>query len=285
MRGAVKRMQELIDRNTPFAVATVVKQNGSVPGKLGTKLIVEPTGAAHGTVGGGSMEQKVKELCAEAIRERRGDVFQFVMAHWEKGGEDAACGGTVHIAIEYVHPSPHLLLAGGGHVAKCIAAICATQGWAYSIVDDRPEYASKSRFPDAERLFEAGPEFFADAELSAYTHVYIIGYSHRKEIEVVGSILPRYDGFVGLIGSRSKKERLSDALRSKVPADRLDRVKCPIGLDIGAETPEEIALAVAAEVVAARGTKKRQKGADEAAVRTISLDEGCHTENPEEATK
>jgi len=281
MRASLRKMQELMDRHVPFAVATVVKQTGSVPGKLGTKMIVDASGSTSGTVGGGSMEEKVRQLCAEAIRERRGDVFQFVMAHWEKGGEDAACGGTVHVAIEYVHPSPHLLLAGGGHVAKCIADVCDTQGFAYSIVDDRPEYVSRERFPKAEKLFESGPEFFSDAGLSAYTHVYIIGYSHQKEIEVVERILASYDGSVGLIGSRSKKERLQVALEGKVPATRLARVHSPIGLDIGAETPEEIAVAVIAEIIHTRGTKKsRSKG--EAGVRKIELADGCHDSHPKE---
>jgi xanthine dehydrogenase accessory factor len=274
-------MQELLDRHVPFAVATVVKQAGSVPGRLGTKMIVEPDGASHGTVGGGSMEEKVRQLCVEAIRGRGGDVFQFVMAHWEKGGEDAACGGTVHVAVEYVHPAPHLLLAGGGHVARCIADVCDTQGYAYSIVDDRPDYISKRRFPRAERLFEAGPEFFDDSDLSPYTHVYVIGYSHRKEIEVVERILTRFDGFVGLIGSKSKKQRLEGSLEGKVPPDRLARLKSPIGLDIGAETPEEIAVAVVAEIVASRGTKKaRSNAASE--VRRIELAEGCRDEHPRE---
>ncbi|HLF06799.1 MAG TPA: XdhC/CoxI family protein [Thermoplasmata archaeon] len=281
MRASLKRMQDLLDRHVPFAVATVVKQTGSVPGKLGTKMIVDASGTSTGTVGGGSMEEKVRQLCVEAIRERRGDVFQFVMAHWEKGGEDAACGGKVHIAVEYVHPSPHLLLAGGGHVARCIADVCDTQGYAYSIVDDRPEYVSRERFPKAEKLFESGAGFFADADLSPFTHVYIIGYSHRKEVEVVEAILSRYDGFVGLIGSSSKKQKLGVELMGKVAAERLARVRSPIGLDIGAETPEEIAVAVIAEIIHARGTKK-SRSKSEPEVRKIELADGCHDAHPKE---
>lgn len=236
----------------PFAVATVVKAVGSVPGKAGFKMLVRGDGATVGTVGGAGLEERVKAMALRCLAEKRGDVGRFDLAAWRPGGLDSVCGGTVEVAIEVVLPVPHLLLAGGGHVGKAIADVARTLDWRVTVVDARPEYATRERFPDVAEVAAAGPEWFAAADLAPYSHLYVLGHSWRIDTEILKQALPRFPGTVGVIGSEAKWVQMRDALRKEGVADEaLERVRSPIGLPIGAQTPAEIAVAVVAEIVQA----------------------------------
>ncbi len=247
-----RRVGELAALGEPFAVCTVVKAQGSVPGKLGAAMIVRRDGSTEGTVGGAGLEENVRRAGLEAIARGTGDLHAFDLASWKTTGLDSVCGGTVHVAIDVVAPAPHLLLLGGGHCAKAIADVCDVLGWAYTVVDARAEFATPERFPRARAAIGGvDPAAWAgSADLGAFTHAYLLGHSHHVDTAVLVALAPRFDGFVGVIGSKSKKTSMFErARKAGVEDDRLARVRIPIGLPVGAESPAEIAVAVVAEAM------------------------------------
>lgn len=202
MRAAV----ELLERGEPFALATVASSRGSVPGKPGAKMIVLPDRRQIGTVGGAGLEEKVKTLAVECLAARKGGVFRFDLSYHRPGGLDSLCGGTVEIVIEPMRGRPHVLICGGGHVGLEVARLCDQLEYAYSVLDDRAEFAAADRFPSARGRFVASPDaFFPSADLSPYSHVLVLGYSHRVDTDVLEQTLRRFPGFVGVISSRAKR--------------------------------------------------------------------------------
>jgi xanthine dehydrogenase accessory factor len=250
-RALAREAVRLLDAHEPFARATVVRTVGSVPGKLGASMIVRADGSALGTVGGAALEERVKELGRNAIRRRRGDLHHFDLQAWKAGGLPSLCGGSVDVAIEFVPARPNLLLWGGGHVAHALARILPTLEYDYSVADDRPEWIAADRFPEAERRETVSPEAIWDRFApETFTHLYLLGYDARKDTEALFASLERFPNFIGVIASRPKREHMFASLRGRgVSEDALARVRCPVGLDIGAEAPAEIALSIASEIV------------------------------------
>ncbi|MBI2899822.1 MAG: XdhC family protein [Planctomycetes bacterium] len=252
MRAIHAKILELIDAGRAFAVATVADSVGSVPAKRGAKMILLPDGAQFGTVGGAKLEENVKALCREALREKRGSLRQFDLMFYKEGGLDSLCGGTVKIMVEYVAPLPHLLIAGGGHCGLEVAKLCDQLGYFYSVLDDRPDYVSQSRFPNARRRILASPdEFAAKEDLSAFTHALLLGYSHKFDTDLLFHLATKHAGWIGVIASKAKRIETMHRLKARgIPEEALARVVSPVGLAIGAETPAEIAVSILGQIIA-----------------------------------
>ncbi|HLE98235.1 MAG TPA: XdhC/CoxI family protein [Candidatus Thermoplasmatota archaeon] len=252
----LQRQLDLQRRRVPYAVCTVADAKGSVPGKVGFSMIVTAE-SAWGTVGGGGLEERAKSMAREALRTGGSGLVRLDLAAWKPGGLDSVCGGTVDIAIQVVRAGPRLLLVGGGHVAKALADVAAGLEWPVAVLDDRPDYATRERWPRADEVLcgEFGPTL-AKLDLDAFSHVYLLGYSHHKDVDALVAILRSgFAGVVGVVGSTAKLTSMRDrALAAGVAEASLARVRSPIGVDVGAETPEEIAVAVAAEII--RDTKQ-----------------------------
>ncbi len=241
----------LLDLHQPFARAVVVKVVGSAPGKLGAAMIVRADGSTLGTIGGAALEERVKELAGEAMRRGAGDLYHFDLQAWKDGGLPSLCGGSVDVAIEFVAAKPHLLLWGGGHVAEAISRLLPALDCTYDVADDRPEWVGAERFPTAERREVVEPsrlwEVFDPVHV---THLYLLGYDALKDLEALRASLRRFPGRIGLIASAAKREHLFARLRDEgVERSVLARIRSPIGLPIGAESPAEIAVSVVAEIV------------------------------------
>jgi xanthine dehydrogenase accessory factor len=250
-RALTRRALELMDAHVAFVRATVVRTTGSVPGKLGASMLITESGDGAGTVGGAALEERVKALAADVLRDRRGGLHRFDLQAWREGGLPSLCGGSVEIALEYVAARPHLLLWGAGHVAHALAAILPTLEYDYSVADDRPEWLGPERFPSADRrevvLAERLWEVFAPAQ---YTHLFVLGYDAGKDTAVLAASVARFPNFIGLIASESKRLHLFADLRARgLSEEQLGRIRSPIGLPIGAETPAEIAVSVVAAIV------------------------------------
>lgn len=253
-RRLAREMVRLLESRQPFVRATVVQATGSVPGKLGSTMIVRLDGSTLGTVGGAALEEQVRSLAAEAIAAERGGLHHFDLQAWKPGGLPSLCGGSVDIAIEYVPSRPNLLLWGGGHVAQALAQILPTLEYDYSVADDRPEWVGADRFPTADRREVVAPErlwqVFDPAE---FTHVYLLGYDAAKDLEALAVTIERFPNQIGLIASASKREHMYAQLRARgVGREALARVRSPVGLPIGSETPPEIAVSIVAEIVRER---------------------------------
>jgi xanthine dehydrogenase accessory factor len=247
-------MLELMKQGRPFALATVAGSRGSVPAKIGARMIVFADGTQEGTVGGAELEVRVREEALRALAEGAPRTFHFDLTFHKEGGLDLACGGAVNILVEPIRGRAHVLICGGGHIGLELSRLCRQLQYDYSVLDDRAEYAAEARFPDARERHALAPgEFFASADLKRYSHVVICGYSPHVEADVLYEVcrVP-YDGYVGLIGSKAKKKSIWDDLtRRGIAAERLSRVEIPIGVPIEAETPAEIALSIMGSLVRA----------------------------------
>ena len=280
-----------LEAGEAVAIASVVQAEGSVPGKPGARLAVTSTGERIGTVGGAGLELRVEARGRAMLAERhsRGraaplaDVRTYRLfkdrQHETRAGEvgheaevrtdeepvalDSLCGGVVTVVTEVLDPAPHVLLMGGGHVASALALVLDGLGWAHSVQDTRADHATQERHPRAREVIHMSAEDLLAAEdattLSRFSHLLLLGHDWAIDQTLLLGLLARGvaggEGApeLGVIGSRRKwtAYRLA-ALDAGHAEALLARVHCPIGLDIGAETPEEIAVAVAAEMIEAR---------------------------------
>ncbi len=246
----LRRAAELLDAGERFVLVTILETQGSSPRHAGTRMIVRASGAIEGTIGGGRLEEEVK---AEALRALEG--ASPLRRSYALGADLAmCCGGTVELMIEALGGAPRLYLFGAGHVARPLARYAVDAGFQVVVIDDREEFATKDRFPSATEL---RVEEFSDAApaipLRADDYIVIVTHTHRTDEALLTELIGREFRYLGLVGSRSKIQRFRLRLKSAgAPEERFARIHAPMGLDIGAETPEEIALAVVAEMVAVR---------------------------------
>jgi xanthine dehydrogenase accessory factor len=251
-RKVLRRAAELADAGEPFALCTVVSTRGSVPGKVGAKMIVDRKGEQFGTVGGAGLEEKTKALARTCIAERKSTTAKFDLAYFRPGALDSLCGGTVEVLVEYMGAVPHVLICGGGHVGLEVARLCDQLEYVYSVLDDRAEFAGRERFPRAAGHHVGRPEaFFPEADLGGYSHLIILGYSHRVDTDILYYCCKRFSGYIGVISSKLKKREMFARMRERgVTEEELARVEAPLGIGIGAETPAEIAVSIMGGIIA-----------------------------------
>lgn len=257
--GILEEMLRLIAARTPFAVATVLRAEGSVPGKPGTRMIVTPDGRTLGTVGGAGLEMQVTTQALHCIRERAGGVYPFILWRHSPEGLDSLCGGKVEVHVEYVGARPHLLICGGGHVGYEVARACGPLEYFFSVYDARPEFASAERFPGARQRFTGEPRgALAALAPGAFSHVLVTGHAYQVDLDALEVLLHRHQGWIGVIGSAKKRQEMFEALRGRgVGEEQLARIECPVGVTIGAETPAEIAVSILASVIKTRNGAER----------------------------
>ena len=248
-----------VSKNRKVAIASVVSTSGSVPGKVGARLALNGSETV-GTVGGAGLEMKVisrlNELLEKSLKPS-GEVVTYGLNKGAKGDEvtplDSLCGGRVTVALEVLIPMPHILLMGGGHCAKAIAEACLPLDWQFSVQDSRADYAS---LEGAVETHHSCPKDFLMNEnsesLSRFSDILLLGHDWKEDEErLLGLLFAGYSGRLGVIGSKSKWTSFTKvALDAGISQESLDQVNCPIGLEIGAESPEEIAIAVLAEILA-----------------------------------
>jgi xanthine dehydrogenase accessory factor len=257
-RKVMHRVTDLLDDGKAFALCTVITARGSVPGRAGAKMIVQPDGTQFGTVGGAGLEVRTRDLALKCLKEGRNATQRFDLAFFKQGGLDSLCGGTVDILVEVMSARPHLLLCGGGHVALEVARLCDQLEYVYSVLDDRPEFATRERFPGARGLHVARPEdFFPNTDLSIYSQVLLLGYSHQIDTEVLFQCVQRFPGYIGLICSRLKRKQMWKRLMDRgVTEEAMQKVEAPVGVTIGAESPAEIAVSILGSIIREHKAKR-----------------------------
>ena len=242
------------------ALASVITAQGSVPGKPGAHMAVTDS-EVYGTVGGAGLEMKVMNHLREILETGEGRIETYQLQKEASGAAgtplNSLCGGILTVSMEVIQPMPHILLAGGGHCAQAIADASAPLGWSVSVLDARPEYASDELWPDAEECIASEPGDFLAREttesLARFSHILLLGHDWAIDEALLIGLLERAEGRprIGCIGSKSKwKAFVKSALNSGITQDLLDTVICPIGVNIGAESPQEIAVAVLAQIIA-----------------------------------
>lgn len=251
------RLNQLLSEGKPVVLCTLMRKEGSGPRDEGAKMLVEPDGAVFGTIGGGSMERQVIDEALEAIREGKLRKMNFAMGVEPKEGDivvDSRCGGEVTILLDVIKPNPRIIMIGSGHIAKPVAELAAQTGFEVILIDDA-QTATKARFPNTE--IHTGNFREALKEVKAYTSDYLVIVHGETdyELQTLRRFLPDKLSYMGLLGSKNKARKHREQLESEGYSDTdFERLSGPIGIDIGAETPEEIAVSIVAELIEARRT-------------------------------
>jgi xanthine dehydrogenase accessory factor len=259
---------EALDAGLPSALVTIVSTTGSTPQRVGAKMLVHEDGRIVGTIGGGCYENDAIGKAREAIRQRRPGLVRYTLNDDLAAESGLICGGQMEVYIEPIESAPDLYLVGAGHVAAEVARAAGPVGFRVHVVDDRQKFANAERFPGAEIAADDIGEWLGRVALPAGAYVVVVTRGHRHDFEAMRRLVGRETRYLGLIGSRAKVLRVFDALRDEgVPADRLERVHAPIGLDIGAVSPAEIAVSIVAELIAVRSGRMQEPHVAAAALR------------------
>jgi len=246
-----------LERGEPAALVTIVATTGSTPQRVGAKMLVFGDGRIVGTIGGGCYENDAFGKAREAILSRAPQLVHYELDDDFAQETGLICGGQMDVYIEPIEPSPELYIVGAGHVGFHLARIAEEVGFRVHVADDREKFANAERFPTAaEIIVEDIPAWIARAAIPAHAYVVIVTRGHTNDLEALRALAPRNLRYLGLIGSRAKVARIYDELSaSQMPAELLTRVHAPIGLDIGAVTPQEIAVSILAELIAVKHGK------------------------------
>ncbi len=264
---------DALDRGEPAALVTIVSTTGSTPQRVGAKMLVFGDGRMVGTIGGGCYENDAFGKAREAILHRRPQLVHYELSDDFAQETGLICGGQMDVYIEPIEPSPELFVVGAGHVGFHLANLAHEVGFRVHVVDDREKFANRERFPHAaEVVSEDIPAWIARAALPPHAYVVIVTRGHTNDLEALRALAPRDLRYLGLIGSRAKVARIYDELLSSaIPADVLRQVHAPIGLDIGAVTPQEIAVSILAELIAVKHGKIRSRDAAELSMKWNKL--------------
>ena len=256
-REVFAAVTEAIDRGEPAALVTIVSTTGSTPQRIGAKMLVFADGRMIGTIGGGCYENDAFWKAREAITSRKPQLVHYELSDDFAQETGLICGGQMDVYIEPIEPSPELYVVGAGHVGFHLARLAHDVGFRVHVIDDREKFANSERFPHAvEIVVDDIPSWIARATIPAHAYAVIVTRSHTNDLEALRALAPRELRYLGLIGSRAKVARIYDALvADQTPANLLTRVHAPIGLDIGAVTPQEIAVSILAELIAVKHGK------------------------------
>ncbi len=254
MRDVLEAALRAEESGDPAALVTVVSTEGSTPRKAGAKMLVFGDGRLVGTIGGGCVEGEMTWRARQAIEERKVTTASFDLTADMAGEDGLACGGRMLVLIEPLEGRPTLCLFGAGHVAQPLARMAKACGFRVEVADDRARFASRDRFPEADRiLIEGFAAAAASMTLGRNSYAVVATRGNKGDSEALGAVLGKGLRFVGLLGSKPKMIHVLTALEELgVPKEELARIHCPLGLDIGAETPEEIAVSIVAEMIAVR---------------------------------
>lgn len=248
--------RELAKMRPPAALCTVVRTQGSVPRQVGAKMLVYPDGRIVGTVGGGELESRIIGRALGIMDERKAEVVTVSLVDPEKG-DAGVCGGEMDVFVEPLLGEATLLVVGCGHVGREVAALGKWLGLRVAVADDRAEFCNPEKVPDAD-LYLPGtnPEALEGFEITDNTYIAAVTRGVKADVQALPHLLRSPAAYVGVIGSRRRWTVATEELQALgVPDEQIRRVHAPIGLDIGAETPREIALSILAEIVALRQGK------------------------------
>jgi xanthine dehydrogenase accessory factor len=241
------------------AVATIVNVRGSIPSFETAKMLIRDDGSIFGTVGGGCVEAEVWQAAREVMESEKPRTLTFNLNQNPKYDTGLVCGGTLDIFIEPVLPPASLYIFGAGHVALSLYRAAKTAGFDLNIVDDRDGYANRERFPEAKEVIaEDFERAMARISPNETSYIVIVTRGHHDDMRVLRWAVQTQARYIGMIGSKRKTITIfRELVKEGIPEHLFERVHAPVGLDIGAITPEEIAVAITAELIAVRRRVER----------------------------
>ncbi len=235
------------------ALATIVHTNGSIPSYESSRMLVREDGSMAGTIGGGCVEAEVWAAAKEVMQKEAPRKMVFHLNNEASYDNGLICGGTLEVFVEPILPQPVVYLFGGGHVSMAVAKAAHAAGFGIVVVDDREAFANKERFPMAQEVHTSYENAFEKIKPNAASYLLIVTRGHKEDMRVLAWAVRTEARYVGMIGSKRKVMSVYKALENEgYKPEEFERVFAPMGLDIGALSPEEIAVSITAELVAVR---------------------------------
>ena len=235
------------------ALATIVHTNGSIPSYESSRMLVREDGSIAGTIGGGCVEADVWAAAKEVMQKEAPRKMVFNLNNEASYDNGLICGGTLEVFVEPILPQPVVYLFGGGHVSTAVAKAAGAVGFGIGIVDDREAFANAERFPMAQEIFTSYEDAFRKIQPGPSSYLVIVTRGHREDMRVLAWAARTGARYVGMIGSKRKVLSVFKALEAEgYRAEEFSRIYAPMGLEIGALSPEEIAVSIVAELIAVR---------------------------------
>jgi xanthine dehydrogenase accessory factor len=248
------------------ALATIVHTNGSIPSYESSRMLVREDGSMAGTIGGGCVEAEVWAAAKEVMQLEQPRKMTFNLNHDAAYDAGLICGGTLEIFVEPILPQPTLHIFGGGHISVAVARVANAAGFAIGVTDDRETFANKERFPMAGEIYTTYQEAFEKLQPTPSHYLLIVTRGHKDDMRVLAWAVRTGARYIGMIGSKRKVLSVYKALEKEgYSPEEFERVHAPVGLDIGALAPEEIAVSITAELIAVR------RGAKDVAHKSLQL--------------
>ena len=255
-------LAEVEKNNESAALCTVVKSIGSTPRHVGSKMLVYPDGKFIGTVGGGDLEHRVLDEAWIAMGDGESRLLSYTMADPSRG-DPGVCGGTVEVFVEPILPPAMILVIGAGHVGKAVVHLAKWLGFRVAVSDDRAEFCTPESAPGGDAYYPV-PMGSLPEHLKINNRTYIVITSRGSSVDAQGlpGLLEAKPAYIGVIGSKRRWLTTVKALTAKgISEEKIARVHSPMGLELNAETPEEIAVSIMAEILMLKdkGTGKPMK--------------------------
>src|SRR5690348_17185814 len=235
------------------ALATIVHTNGSIPSYESSRMLVRDDGTIAGTIGGGCVEAEVWAAAKEVMHKETPRKMVFNLNNEASYDNGLICGGTLEVFVEPLLPQPQLIIFGGGHVSTAVAKAANAAGFGIVVVDDRESFANAERFPMAQEIYTSYEDAFDKIHPNASSYLIIVTRGHKDDMRVLAWAVRTPARYIGMIGSKRKVISVYRALeREGFSEKEFERVHAPVGLEIGALSPEEIGVSIAAELIAVR---------------------------------
>ncbi len=237
-------------RNRKAVLVTLIEHSGSSPREPGAKMLVFEKGEFEGTIGGGNLEKVALEESEKLFQESGSSVFKKKIPLWALTGQ--CCGGTVELLFELVNDGPQVYISGAGHVGQALAGILVDTEFRVHLIDERPEWIRHEKLSSKVQKHEMHwDEYFSDIHFSKEkTFIVVMTHNHQIDQDIIEKMTEMDCVYIGLIGSHSKWERFKQRFQHKnIKLDRFEKVHCPIGIDIGGKSPQEVAISIAAQIL------------------------------------
>ena len=258
MEEIFEKIVELKKSAKSFVLATLVNTAESTPRNIGARMVILPDGQIFGTIGGGTLERKVMIDAQKLFQEKNNrQIFQVYDLSTEKRDKGnialgMLCGGQAQVFLEYFAGGLNLVICGAGHIGQYLSRMAELLGWSYAVLDNRPEFACPEKFPSATQVLrEEFAKGLSKINISAQTAIVIVTYGHKYDLVCLQEALKSPAFYIGMIGSQNKVRKIFAELEKK-KIKITERVYSPIGLDIGADSPAEIAISIVSEILSVR---------------------------------
>lgn len=247
MNNWIELLANFKQKKQPVALVTITKVLGSAPCKVGSRMIVKPDKEIFGTIGGGKLEFEIIDKAVEVIASNKITSFEFTLGP----AFEQCCGGKVELIIEPMNKTPELYIFGAGHIGVEICHVLKDTPFQIHLCDSRPDWKSQIEINQSVDFIDVDFDLYKQKiHWGANSYLIIMTHDHKLDFEITALALEQETKFIGLIGSKTKRQKFHSALIKELNfKEGMNSVKCPVGLDLGGNTPKEIAISVAAELL------------------------------------